>query len=54
MERVFALIDTRSRMEDGTESIEGQIIGLDVEKMSFHYDNGNRILNEDLVFHSRR
>ncbi|QUI97616.1 hypothetical protein KCP76_03515 [Salmonella enterica subsp. enterica serovar Weltevreden] len=23
-------------------------------KMSFHYDNGNRILNEDLVFHSRR
>ncbi|SQJ16950.1 ATP-binding protein [Salmonella enterica subsp. enterica serovar Heidelberg] len=46
VERVFALIDTRSRMEDGTESIEGQIIGLDVEKMSFHYDNGNRILNE--------
>ncbi len=33
-------------MEDGTESVEGQIIGLDVEKMSFHYDNGNRILNE--------
>ncbi|WP_146681265.1 ATP-binding cassette domain-containing protein, partial [Salmonella enterica] len=31
---------------DGTESVEGQIIGLDVEKMSFHYDNGNRILNE--------
>ncbi|VEA15771.1 ATP-binding protein [Salmonella enterica subsp. enterica] len=46
VERVFALIDTRSRMEDGTESVEGQIIGLDVEKMSFHYDNGNRILNE--------
>ncbi|ECF4922507.1 TPA: salmochelin/enterobactin export ABC transporter IroC [Salmonella enterica subsp. enterica serovar Vietnam] len=46
VERVFALIDTRSRMEDGTESVEGQIIGLDVEKMSFHYDNGNHILNE--------
>ncbi|EED8298931.1 TPA: ABC transporter ATP-binding protein [Salmonella enterica subsp. enterica serovar Solt] len=46
VERVFALIDTRSRMEDGTESVEGHIIGLDVEKMSFHYDNGNRILNE--------
>lgn len=46
VERVFALIDTRSRMEDGTESVEGQIIGLNVEKMSFHYDNGNRILNE--------
>ncbi len=46
VERVFALIDTHSRMEDGTESVEGQIIGLDVEKMSFHYDNGNRILNE--------
>ncbi|EBL7064096.1 ABC transporter ATP-binding protein [Salmonella enterica] len=46
VERVFALIDTRSRMEDGTESVEGQIIGLDVEKMSFHYDNGSRILNE--------
>ncbi len=30
-ERVFALIDARSRMEDGTESVEGQIIGLDVE-----------------------
>ncbi len=28
VERVFALIDTRSRMEDGTESVEGQIIGL--------------------------
>ncbi|EBE4781156.1 salmochelin/enterobactin export ABC transporter IroC [Salmonella enterica] len=46
VERVFALIDTRSLMEDGTESVEGQIIGLDVEKMSFHYDNGSRILNE--------
>lgn len=46
VERVFALIDTHSLMEDGTESVEGQIIGLDVEKMSFHYDNGNRILNE--------
>lgn len=46
VERVFALIDTHSRMEDGTESVEGQIIGLDVEKMSFHYDNSNRILNE--------
>ncbi|VEB55403.1 ATP-binding protein [Salmonella enterica subsp. enterica] len=34
-------------MEDGTESVEGQIIGLDVEKMSFPLtDNGNRILNE--------
>ncbi|EJK6267269.1 salmochelin/enterobactin export ABC transporter IroC [Salmonella enterica] len=46
VERVFALIDTRSLMEEGTESVEGQIIGLDVEKMSFHYDNGNHILNE--------
>ncbi|EAN4434127.1 ABC transporter ATP-binding protein [Salmonella enterica] len=46
VERVFALIDTRSLMEEGTESVEGQIIGLDVERMSFHYDNGNHILNE--------
>ncbi|EEY4968451.1 ABC transporter ATP-binding protein [Salmonella enterica] len=46
VERVFALIDTRSLMEEGTESVEGQIIGLDVEKMSFHYNNGNHILNE--------
>ncbi|EJX4508287.1 salmochelin/enterobactin export ABC transporter IroC [Salmonella enterica] len=46
VERVFGLIDTRSLMEDGTESVAGQIIGLDVEKMSFHYDNGNHILNE--------
>ncbi|EAZ6119628.1 ABC transporter ATP-binding protein [Salmonella enterica] len=46
VERVFALIDTRSLMEEGTELVEGQIIGLDVEKMSFHYDNGNHILNE--------
>ncbi len=29
-----------------TYYVVGQIIGLDVEKMSFHYDNGNRILNE--------
>ncbi len=43
VERVFARLSTRARMEDGTESVEGQIIGLDVEKMSFHYDNGNRI-----------
>lgn len=46
VERVFALIDTRSLMEDGTEPVDGQVIGLEVEKMSFHYGSGRRILDD--------
>lgn len=46
VERVFALIDTRSLMEDGTEPVKGQVIGLKVENLSFHYSSGRRILDD--------
>lgn len=53
MERVFALIDTRSQMEDGTEVVNGQVVGLELENMSFDYRGGRRILN-DVSFPARR
>ncbi|EHE7799810.1 salmochelin/enterobactin export ABC transporter IroC [Enterobacter cloacae complex sp. CDL006] len=46
VERVFALIDTRSQMEDGTEAVNGQVIGLQLENMSFEYRGGRRILSD--------
>ncbi|MVW46124.1 ATP-binding cassette domain-containing protein, partial [Enterobacteriaceae bacterium TzEc013] len=46
VERVFALIDTRSQMEDGTETVNGQVIGLQLENMSFEYRGGRRILSD--------
>lgn len=46
VERVFALIDTRSQMEDGTEVVNGQVVGLELENMSFDYRGGRRILSD--------
>ncbi|WP_159335172.1 salmochelin/enterobactin export ABC transporter IroC [Klebsiella pneumoniae] len=46
VERVFALIDTRSQMEDGTEVVNGQVVGLELENMSFDYRSGRRILSD--------
>ena len=46
VERVFALIDTRSQMEDGTEVVDGQVVGLELENMSFDYRGGRRILSD--------
>ena len=50
VERVFALIDTRSQMEDGTESINSQVVGLELENMSFDYHHGDRHILSDISF----
>ncbi|EMB0907386.1 salmochelin/enterobactin export ABC transporter IroC [Escherichia coli] len=53
VERVFALIDTRSQMEDGTESINSQVVGLELENMSFDYHHGDRHILSDISFSLR-
>ncbi|MGR7529136.1 salmochelin/enterobactin export ABC transporter IroC [Klebsiella aerogenes] len=46
VERVFALIDTRSQMVDGSEALNGRVIGLQLEKVNFGYGGGSRILSD--------
>lgn len=53
VERVFALIDTRSQMEDGTESINSQVVGLELENMSFDYHHGDRHILSNISFSLR-
>lgn len=46
VERVFALIDTRPTMQDGTEPLRGNITGLALESVGFRYASGTRVLND--------
>lgn len=52
VERVFSLIDTRSQMVDGTQSVNGQVVGLELEQVSFRYGSGAGVL-QDVSFSLR-
>lgn len=45
-ERVFSLIDTQSQMEDGTQSVSGPVIGLELEKVGFNYSSSAGVLSD--------
>lgn len=49
VERVFALVDTRPTMQDGTQAIQGEVNGLEFDQVAFEYTQGSPIL-KDLSF----
>ncbi len=46
VERVFSLIDTRPDMQDGTDTVAGQVVGLELENVGFNYGKGNDVLHD--------
>jgi ATP-binding cassette subfamily B salmochelin/enterobactin exporter len=44
-ERVFALIDTESQMQDGTQAVEGKVVGLTLDDVGFSYGKGANVLS---------
>ncbi|NIF24567.1 salmochelin/enterobactin export ABC transporter IroC [Candidatus Pantoea multigeneris] len=50
VERVFTLIDTQPQMQDGTQTVAGQVTGLTLEQVGFHYSGGKKEVLQDISF----
>jgi len=46
VERVFSLIDTKPQMQDGAETLAGNVVGLALENIGFDYGNGTSVLHD--------
>lgn len=44
-ERVFTLIDTESQMQDGTQTVDGNVVGLTLDDVGFSYGKGTNVLS---------
>ncbi|MBJ3815662.1 ABC transporter ATP-binding protein [Shimwellia pseudoproteus] len=50
VERVFTLIDTRAQMQDGTQPIDGRMVGLTLENVGFSYSGSSTQVLNDVSF----